>query len=190
MDIVNNLGITAITERLVDDTTRPALNEYLHSIKRRYFIPGRVGLAIRATARTDNILSEVIVATRTEDEYTEMLRQFEQTFLGLPPGESTDGVRWWAGNAGGSGGVYPAESIADLFDFSVPDLLDYIKDNKSPGEFVIARADKYLIPMTDNNNNNETVMLDGIEELTPQGEEFVEAILMAYEQGYNDASQA
>jgi hypothetical protein len=62
-------------------------------------------------------------------------------------------------------------------------LLAYIRENKNPIGWVTLKSDNYLIPVTDNVNSEKSVIVDGVQELTPAGNELFKKILYAYEKG-------
>jgi hypothetical protein len=189
MDIATSLGMTALINRSVSEETRSQLREYVKEIKNRYLIPGAVSATLRETLIWDDSpLSKRLFTTATEADYTAMMRRFERDFLGMEPVDTTDGIRWWTSNAGGSHGVYPIEAIASLYDISDNELLNYISENSAPIGWVNARADKYLIPMKLNQHTSDTLLIDGVKELTDEGQAFVEYILISYERGFNDGN--
>ena len=187
--------MTAIRGQLLDDETRLELNTYLEWLRKRYIIPGQVSSALEDSMSLledfDGGLRNTTFFTPdslTEDGYVEMVQRFEQDFLGLPPNGSTDGIRWWVSNSGFSGGSYPTESIANIFELSPPGLLDLIRSNKQGCDYVDISADEYLFHVKDTSRGDETVAIDGIRELTKDGRLYVESVLSAYEQGHIDGS--
>lgn len=125
--------------------------------------------------------------SRNEDEYYAMMKRFEQDHLGLPPNDSQDGLRWRESNAGFSIGQYPTDVIAFLVGMTSPQLLGYIAENKAPIGWVTIKSDDFLIPVKDNHLSEEVVMIDGVSELTPTGNEFLNEILNVYEKGLRRA---
>ncbi len=162
---------------------RQPLNEYLSWLEGRYVLPGNVAGIVRDSIRFDSPLASILFTTQSETDYSSMMKRFEQDYLGLPPTDSNDGLRWRESNAGFSSGQYPTETIASLVNMDSVQLLEYIKANKAPVGWVAIKSDDFLIPVTDNYLSEEVVTIDGVQELTSTGNEFLKEILSVYEKG-------
>jgi len=182
-----NEAFRGILGKSDDADYRPFSREYSEWVNSRYLLPGNV------TAAVERVFDESSVKDRYcthhgEAEYTEMLKRFEQEYLGLEPTQSTDGLRWWYSPASGGGhGNYPTDVIANLLEMDSKTLLDEIQRNKDGRGYVMIRSGNYLIPVTDTNLTDEQVVIGDVLELTPEGVDTLNLVLMSYELGLRES---
>jgi hypothetical protein len=185
MDLTTGFSLAAVMHNDLDQEQRKQLSEYKHRLFRRYLMPGHVGFVLNHAFRhgLEDELSSTLVTQESQNDYEGMMSRFETDYLSLPVREN--GTRWWASAAGFSGGSYDAHDIGALYDMTGEELVKRIsRDNKFSG-WIVGRADNYLIPMTARTLDSPTVTIDGVKELTPEGEQFAEVVLHTYEQGLN-----
>lgn len=167
------------------EADQAAIEAYFKFIRTRYFIPGHAMTAVENAIFATQELSQHLFSL-SEDE--EVMRQFEQDYLGLEP-TPQGGIRWWASAAGGASGIYPTEAIAAILDIEVEEFLDYIKANKKMCNHVGIFADDYLILLSDNPVSNEVVTIGYAYLLTTAGKEFIEAIIGQYWAGLKKGAE-
>lgn len=172
-------------EHYDDEEDRTPLQELCDEATHKYFIPQHAADMLGSTVLGLEMGEigehrQLLVTTRTEEDFADMIKRFEQELLGVEPASSNDGLHWWESAAGFGGGRYPIETVGKTIGIS-GEHLNHLLQHTSQ-EYVVIRSGNFLFDVRPSNVDDQ-VSVTEVYELTELGSAILEATLSSYVKG-------